>query len=54
MKSEILRLLARQFTSPLVLILVVAAGLSLFLREWVDALIILAIVLGSAALGFAQ
>ena len=49
-----LRLLARQFRSPLVLILVVAAGLSLFLGEWLDAAIILAIVLGSAALGFAQ
>jgi Mg2+-importing ATPase len=48
------RLLLRQFRSPLVLILVVAAGLSLFLREWLDAAIILTIVLGSAALGFAQ
>jgi len=52
--GETLRLFARQLASPLVLILVVAAGLSLFLREWVDAAIILVIVLGSAALGFAQ
>lgn len=49
-----LRLLLRQFESPLVLILVFGACLSLWLREWVDAGIILAIVLGSALLGFAQ
>ncbi len=49
-----LRLLARQFESPLVLILVFGAGVSLFVRQWVDASIILAIVLGSAALGFIQ
>ncbi len=30
-----LRLLARQFASPLVLILVVAAAMSLVLRDWV-------------------
>ncbi|ATE59854.1 magnesium-translocating P-type ATPase [Thauera sinica] len=49
-----LRLLLRQFESPLVLILVFGACVSLWLREWVDAAIILAIVLGSALLGFAQ
>lgn len=49
-----LRLLLRQFESPLVLILVFGASVSLWLHEWVDAGIILAIVLGSALLGFAQ
>ncbi|MDY0013408.1 MAG: magnesium-translocating P-type ATPase [Rhodocyclaceae bacterium] len=49
-----LRLLLRQFESPLVLILVFGAGVSLWVRDWVDAAIILAIVLGSALLGFAQ
>ncbi|TAH51487.1 MAG: magnesium-translocating P-type ATPase [Betaproteobacteria bacterium] len=49
-----LRLLLRQFESPLVLILVFGACVSLWLRQWVDAGIILAIVLGSALLGFAQ
>ena len=49
-----LRLLARQFESPLVLILVFGAVISMFLRDWVDASIILAIVLGSTLLGFAQ
>ena len=49
-----LRLLLRQFESPLVLILVFAAAVSLALQQWVDAAIILAIVLGSSLLGFFQ
>ncbi|HEY3074183.1 MAG TPA: magnesium-translocating P-type ATPase, partial [Burkholderiales bacterium] len=53
-RAATLRLLARQFASPLVLILVFGALVSLALREWLDAWIILAIVLGSAALGFWQ
>ena len=47
-------LLMRQFESPLVLILVFGAGISLWVRDWVDAAIILTIILGSAVLGFAQ
>ncbi len=47
-----LRLLVRQFESPLVLILLVAAVISLGLQQWVDAGIILAIVIGSAVLSF--
>ena len=49
-----LRLLARQFASPLVLILVFGAAISMALRDWLNASIILAIVLGSALLGFVQ
>ena len=49
-----LRLLLRQFESPLVLILAVAAAISLVLQQWVDAAIILAIVLGSSLLSFFQ
>jgi Mg2+-importing ATPase len=49
-----LRLLLRQFESPLVLILVFGAVISMVLRDWVDASIILAIVLGSTVLGFVQ
>jgi Mg2+-importing ATPase len=49
-----LRLLIRQFASPLVLILLIAASISLSLREWVDASVILAIILGSTLLGFSQ
>lgn len=48
------RLLLHQFASPLVLILVFGAVISLFVRDWVDAAIILAIVVGSTLLGFTQ
>jgi Mg2+-importing ATPase len=48
------RLALRQFKSPLVLILVFGGAVSAALREWLDAAIILAIVLGSCGLGFAQ
>ena len=48
------RLLLRQFNNPLVLILAIGAGVALVLREWIDAAIILAIVLGSSLLGFVQ
>jgi Mg2+-importing ATPase len=47
-------LLLRQFESPLVLILIFAAAISLTLQQWVDSAIILAIVLGSTLLGFFQ
>jgi Mg2+-importing ATPase len=53
-KHPALRLFVGQFTTPLVLILVVAALLSLVLREWLDATIILVIVAGSGILGFTQ
>ena len=46
--------LLRQFASPLVLILLFGAAVSMALRDWVNATIILAIVLGSALLGFLQ
>ena len=49
-----LRLLLRQFESPLVLILAFATAISLVLQQWVDAAIILAIVLGSCLLSFFQ
>jgi Mg2+-importing ATPase len=48
------RLLAGQFKSPIVLLLVLAAGLSLFLHDSTDAMIVLGIVLASALLGFWQ
>ena len=44
----------RQFESPLVLVLAVAASVSLALRELIDATIIRVIVLGSALIGFVQ
>ena len=49
-----LRLFVRRFESPLVLILAFAAAMSLVLQQWVDAGIILAIVVGSSLLSFFQ
>ncbi|MGD0003427.1 MAG: magnesium-translocating P-type ATPase [Anaerolineaceae bacterium] len=49
-----LRLLLGQFKSPLVLILIFAAIVSGVVGEWVDASIVLIIVLGSTILGFVQ
>lgn len=53
-KSDALTLLLGQFKSPIILILIFAAGLSLFLQDSIDALIILTIVLVSGLLGFWQ
>lgn len=47
-------LLARQFKSPLALILVFGGAISMMLREWIDAAIILLIVGGSGLLSFTQ
>src|SRR5512137_1404840 len=49
-----LRLLLKQFADPIVLILLGATAVSAATREWVDAAIILVIVLGSALLSFFQ
>jgi P-type Mg2+ transporter len=53
-RSDVFMLLITQFKSPIILILLVATGLSLFLHNVVDASIILAIVLISGLLGFWQ
>jgi Mg2+-importing ATPase len=47
-------LLLSQFKSPLVLILLFGAVISMAMRNWGEAWIIVAIVIGSAALGFVQ
>jgi Ca2+-transporting ATPase len=52
-KSPI-KLFFGQFTEVLIVILLIATGLSLVVGETVDALIILAIVIASAILGFTQ
>jgi Mg2+-importing ATPase len=49
-----LTLLLSQFKSPIILILLFATGLSFYLRDHADALIILSIVLVSGLLGFWQ
>ena len=53
-KSHTLTLLLNQFNSPIILILIVAAILSSFLEDAIDAIIILVIVLASGLLGFWQ
>jgi P-type Mg2+ transporter len=53
-KSSAIGLLINQFKSPIVLILIFAAGLSIFLNDRTDAIIILTIVLASGLLGFWQ
>lgn len=53
-RSDALTLLLSQFKSPIILILLFATGLSFFLHDHVNALIILVIVLGSGLLGFWQ
>jgi P-type Mg2+ transporter len=52
--AGLLRLALRQFASPLVLILVFGGLVSAALKEWLDAVIILVVVLGSTGLGFMQ
>jgi Mg2+-importing ATPase len=49
-----LQLLARQFRSPLVAILIFAAAVAALVHDWTDAAIVLAILLGSGLLGFVQ
>jgi Ca2+-transporting ATPase len=48
------RLLLDQFLQPLVLILLLAVGVTAGLAEWVDAAVILAVVVVNALVGFAQ
>ena len=48
------RILARQFTSPIVLILAAATVVSMAVGDLTDGLIILAIIVASGLLGFAQ
>lgn len=53
-QTSSIRLLGRQFLSPIVLILVGATILSGILGDWTDAIIILSIILLSGLLGFFQ
>jgi Mg2+-importing ATPase len=48
------KLLLSQFKSPLILLLIAAAALSIFLGSYSDAIIIFSIVLASGAIGFFQ
>jgi Mg2+-importing ATPase len=49
-----LRVLARQLQSPLLLLLVFAAAASALTAEWIDAAIVLAVVVAAAGIGYAR
>ena len=53
-KNSALKILLDQFTSPLVIILIIAAIISWLIGEWVDAIIICGVVILNALLGFFQ
>ena len=53
-QASAFQILIGQYKNPILWILIVATLISAFLREWVDAAIILAIVLGSSLLSFYQ
>ncbi len=53
-KQTPLGLLLRQFKNPIVLLLLFATAVSAALGDWIDAIIILAIVMGSSVLSFLQ
>jgi P-type Mg2+ transporter len=53
-RSAVRKLFFSQFKSPIILILLAAVGLSFFLKDTTDAVIILLIVLFSGLLGFLQ
>lgn len=53
-RTTALFLFFHQFRSPLVLILMVASIIWMLTGEWVDAAVVLTIVLGSTILGFGQ
>ncbi|HSB55180.1 MAG TPA: magnesium-translocating P-type ATPase, partial [Gemmatimonadales bacterium] len=48
------RVLLRQLRSPLLLLLVVAAGVALLSREWLDAAIVLVIVAATVGVGYSR
>lgn len=52
--SEVLWMFLNQFSNPLVLILVIAAIVSILIHDWLDAVIVLAIILITAVLSFVQ
>jgi magnesium-transporting ATPase (P-type) len=52
-RSALLRFLD-QFNNVLIYILLISAGITIFLREWVDATVILGVVILNAIIGFIQ
>lgn len=53
-RDRFLRLLVKRFANPLILILICAASLAIVLHDWVDATIVLAVIVISNALSLIQ
>jgi Mg2+-importing ATPase len=53
-QASTLRLFVRQFASPLIIILILAAAIASVLKDWTNSVIILLIVFGSGFLSFIQ
>lgn len=53
-KLSVLRIFLRQFNSPLIFIILTAAGLSFLVNHWIDALFIIFVVLINTTVGFLQ
>lgn len=53
-EKPIWKIFTAQFVSPLVLILVAACALTIVLREWIEAIAILSILIANALIGFFQ
>ena len=53
-QASTLRLFLRQFASPLIIILILAAAIASVLKDWTNSIIILLIVFGSGFLSFLQ
>lgn len=51
-KISPLAILVNQFVSPFVLLLVIAAGLSFFFKEWLDGIAILIVIVINAVIGY--
>lgn len=53
-RTSKLKILLHQFTSPLIYILIIAGMVTLLLQEYVDAAVIIAVVVLNAAIGYVQ
>ena len=53
-KINKLKILLHQFTSPLIYILLIAAIVTFFLKEYIDTGVIMAVVLLNAIIGYTQ
>ena len=53
-KDSLIKLFFKQFSDPMVVILIFASALSCAMKEWIDAFIILLVIVLNACIGFIQ